>query len=144
MFRLPGLGFSAKLDDVLVEVPVVVVGLVELADEVVDGAFKAVAAVPGAADEGLELEDVAAGFVAEVQDVLFGYVQVLAQGGDGSGCFTGIDGDGVWVHAGARVVVVGWRLGSVFGLLEVRLVLEGLGADLVFVPFRGVLSLRRD
>jgi len=143
VFRLPGLGFFAKLDDVLVEVPVVVVGLVELAGEVVDVAFEAVVAVPRVADEGLELEDVATGFVAEVQDVLFGYVEVLAQGGDRGGCFAGINGDGIWVHAGARDFVVGWKLGSVLGLLEVRLVLEGLGADLIFVLLCRVLILWR-
>ena len=144
MFRLRGLGFFAKLDDVLVERAVVAIGLVKLAEEVVDVGFEVVAAVPGAANEVLELEDVVAGFVAGVQDVLFGDVELLPQGGDGNGCVVGVSGSIVRVRilAGASIFV-GWRLRSVLRLLEVRPGLERLGTEPVFALPCGMLVLRR-
>ena len=122
----------------LVQRAVIGVGFVDLACEVVDVGFEVGAAVPSGAEKVFEFVDVAAGFVAVVKGVLFAGKELLAEGLDSGGCVSRVEGGGTRGGAAADEVVfvfiLGWWLGGVeggFGLFELRLVLETLGAEFV-------------
>ena len=152
VLRLPGLGVSAKSEDVLVEVSVIDVGFLDFADEESDVCFELGGALPGAADDVFEFLDVAAGFAAVVQGMLFRDVELLLEGEDGGGRVARVGGNYVWggitgdIVVGVGGVVDGRCLGSGgngFRLLKTRLALDAFGAELEFTLFRRLRFLRR-
>jgi hypothetical protein len=74
---------------VLVQRGVVAVGFLELGGEVVDVCFEVSCPVPGCTDETVESVDLLGGFVAELDLVVFGDENLLAQGVDGYGGVVG-------------------------------------------------------
>lgn len=76
-------GFFAKFEDVLVESGIVAVCFLEFGGEVVDVGFEVGGAGPGIADESFEFVNVVAGLLMDLQSVMFGDVELLAEGLDG-------------------------------------------------------------